>query len=143
MSSITKISYWADTHHPIWIDVVRFAVGSFLFMKGIYFLEHQEVLQSMMPDFVKIVGIVLIVHYVAFAHLVGGVFIMIGLFTRLSVLCQLPILFGAVFITNMATNAFGVEWFISLIVLLVLGILLLMGSGKYSADRYLATHHDR
>jgi putative oxidoreductase len=143
MSSITKISYWADTHHPIWLDVVRVALGSFLFMKGIYFLEHQEMLRAMMPEAVKLTGIIVIVHYVAFAHLVGGIFIAIGLFTRLSVLLQLPVLLGAVFITNMSSNAFGVEWFISFSVLLALGTMLLMGSGKHSADHYLDTHHDR
>ncbi len=143
MELLTDISDWADTHHPKWLDIVRIILGVFLFMKGVYFLQHQEVLRDMMPEFVKLTGIVMMVHYVAFAHLVGGLFITMGLFTRLASLVQLPILFGAVFITNMSTDAFGVEWVISLLVLLALFVMLFMGSGKYSANHYLDTHHDK
>ena len=143
MLSLTKISCWAEIHHPIWLDIIRVALGSYLFMKGLYFLQHQEILGTMLPESVQIAAIVVIVHYITFAHLVGGVCIAIGLFTRLSVLFQLPILLGAVFIKNMSMNAFGAEWFIAFTVLLGLGVMLLMGSGTYSADYYLDKHKDR
>ena len=32
-----------DTHHPMWLDAVRATLGLFLFTKGMFFLQHQEV----------------------------------------------------------------------------------------------------
>lgn len=83
-------------------------------------------------------------HYVAFAHLVGGLLIAIGLLTRLAVVIQIPILLMAVFLVNIdqgflsASN--NLEFELSLIVLVLLIVFLVFGSGKFSVDEYMRKH---
>ena len=144
MDSLHRIGHWADSHHPRWIDFVRIALGMFIFYKGFIFISHREALMDMMNHVDTALFNMAMVHYVAFAHLFGGILITLGLMTRLAVLFQLPILLVAVFMVNINMGFFSVadnlEFEISLLVLVLLVVFLIYGSGKFSADEYMRKH---
>lgn len=144
MNNITKIEHWADTHHPDWIDILRIALGLFILYKGILFISNTAALLDLMKNAdLQFVNLGL-AHYVAFAHLMGGILIAMGLVTRIAILFQLPILIGAVFFVNVKQGFFSVsnnlEFEMSLIVLILLIVFLVYGSGKLSIDQWMKKH---
>jgi uncharacterized membrane protein YphA (DoxX/SURF4 family) len=69
--------------------------------------------------------------------LLCGLFIMVGLFTRISSVVQIPIVAVAILFVNMKSidhNAF--ELFLTIVVLLLLILFAIKGSGTLSADEY-------
>ncbi|MEX2566421.1 MAG: DoxX family protein [Cyclobacteriaceae bacterium] len=144
MDTIHKIEHWADLHHPKWIDFIRVALGLFILYKGILFISNTDALMNLIRnadiDFFHMA----LAHYVAFAHLVGGLLIAMGLLTRLAVIIQIPILLVAVFFVNIeqgflsATN--NLEFEISFLVLILLFVFLIYGSGNFSVDRFMKKH---
>jgi putative oxidoreductase len=81
---------------------------------------------------------------VAFSHLVGGILIAMGLLTRIAILFQIPILLGAVFLVNIQNGLIAVsnnlEFEFSVIVLILLIVFLIFGSGKFSVDNWMKRH---
>lgn len=144
MEAIHKIEHWADTHHPKWMDFIRVVLGLFILYKGILFISNTDALMNLMRE--ADIGFfhMALAHYVAFAHLVGGLLIALGLLTRLAVIVQIPILLVAVFLVNIdqgflsASN--NLEFESSLIVLVLLFVFLIFGSGKFSVDEYMRNH---
>ncbi|MNE72083.1 hypothetical protein D3C80_1679950 [compost metagenome] len=76
-------------------------------------------------------------HIVGFVHLVGGILITIGLLTRFAAVIQIPILIIAVFFVNLS-RGFSVlnnELWLSILVLLLLVLFWVVGSGPLSVDQ--------
>lgn len=74
--------------------------------------------------------------FVSFFHVVGGLMIATGTLTRLALLCQLPILLGAVLLVN-SQNGFqlaNTELWSSALVLGLCLLFLIVGPGRYSVD---------
>lgn len=144
MNTLENIEHWADTHHPRWIDFIRMALGLFIFYKGVIFISDKSSLMNMMNNVDTALFNMAMVHYVAFAHLFGGILIAMGLLTRLAIVFQLPILLVAVFLVNINMGFFSVannlEFEISLMVLVLLIVFLIYGSGKFSIDEYMKRH---
>ncbi|PPK99648.1 DoxX family protein [Parapedobacter indicus] len=139
MNVIERIEHWGDAHHPRWLDVVRIALGIVIFLKGVTFLADTESLRQLIEQTHIKIYTWGIVHYIAFAHLVGGILIAIGLLTRVAIGFQLPVLIGAVFFIN-STRGFSFlnsELWISLVVLVLLVIFFVIGSGPYSLDHQM------
>lgn len=136
---MNRIEHWADTHHPVWVDFVRMALGIFIFMKGIMFIQDTEALQNIMRNSQFQWVSFGLAHYVAFAHLVGGLFIAMGLITRIAILFQIPILLGAVFFINPQRGFYSenAELWSSIIVLILLIFFLVWGSGRLSVDHLI------
>ena len=134
-----RVERWADTHHPIWLDFIRFGLGIFLMVKGIIFLGDSEALFAILRKSQFPWVSIGLAHYVGFAHLVGGLFIAIGLIIRVAILFQLPILLGAVFFINPERGFYSenAELWSSIIVLILLIVFLIYGSGKYSVDHLI------
>ena len=141
MNMIQKIEYWGDTHHPGWLDIVRIGLGIVIFLKGGMFLADTASLRELIEDADIRVYTWSAVHYVAFAHLVGGILIAIGLLTRVAVAFQLPVLFVAVFFVNITRGLtfLNSELWVSLVVLVLLIVFFVVGSGRYSLDHQLTT----
>jgi len=144
MGTVTRIGHWADTHHPVWIDYIRIVLGLFIFYKGILFIGNTDRLMTMMTEIDMGFVNMALAHYVAFAHLVGGLLIAMGLLTRFAIIFQLPILFFAVFFVNIRQGFLSVsnnlEFEISLVVLILLIVFLIYGSGKVSIDEFMKNH---
>jgi len=136
MNLIHRIEHWGDAHHPRWLDIVRIVLGTVIFAKGVSFIADTTILFQLLTSADFHLSIWMAVHYIAFVHIVGGIFIALGFATRIAVVLQLPILIGAVFFVNI-TNGFDFlnsEFWLSLVVLLLLLLFLVVGSGSYSLD---------
>lgn len=141
MSAILKLNRWANAHTNIAIDVLRFALGSFLFYKGIFFFAESNSAETyrMLAVLPGSASNMIIIHIIAMAHVCGGILIALGLITRLAVLFQIPILLAAVFVNLVGEmNTLGLMQ--SGISLLVCLFFLFYGSGKHSVDYSLKMH---
>lgn len=143
MNIIRKIEHWGDVHHAKWLDYLRIILGIVIFGKGVSFISDTSVLQNMITQN-NVFGfsgmmISVAIHIVAFAHLVGGILITLGLVTRFAVVIQIPILIFAVFFVNLAPgfSAPNSELWLSAIVLLLLFLFWIVGSGPFSVDEGL------
>lgn len=136
MGRIKTLNKWANRHSYYPIDILRIALGIFLFYKGVFFMSNLPTLMNLYEPVKPILGDMLLVHYIAPAHFVGGVLIIFGLLTRWAIIAQLPVLIGAVLI-----NFIGVmnptNLVISLSVIALCIFFLFYGSGKHSVDKYL------
>src|SRR5690606_22148587 len=139
MNVIERIEHWGDAHHPRWLDVLRIALGILIFLKGVTFLSDTESLRRL----IELTHIQIytwgVIHYIAFAHLVGGILIALGLLTRVAIAFQLPVLIGAVFLVNITSGLsfLNSELWISVLVLALLMVFFVTGSGPYSLDHQM------
>jgi uncharacterized membrane protein YphA (DoxX/SURF4 family) len=135
MDTVKSLNKWANRHTSYPIDLLRIALGAFLFIKGTTFITgNQEVADAISP-FANFSGGMFILTYVASAHIMGGIMIAVGLLTRWAIWAQLPILVGAVVV-----SAFGYtsaqNLLMAIITLIVCVFFLFYGSGRHSADYY-------
>ncbi|MDH5826027.1 DoxX family protein [Sphingobacterium faecium] len=139
MNLIHKIENWGNVHHPQWIDYLRIVVGFLILIKGLSFVSDLNSVSALVQEVNYTFYIWGGVHYIVFAQIVGGLFIICGFQTRLASIVLLPIIFGAVFFVNI-TNGFSYlngELWLSIVVLFLLVLFLVMGSGKYSLDNLM------
>ncbi|HTE00805.1 MAG TPA: DoxX family protein [Mucilaginibacter sp.] len=141
MNLIHKIEKWGDSHHPQYLDIIRIALGVFLFLKGLGFMENTSYLRAVIENQSDIIVppelLMALVYYVTFVHMVGGILIGIGMLTRFSALMQIPVVFGAVFFINWFQSPFNSDLLSSVIVLIFLFVFMIIGSGKLSLEKYL------
>ncbi len=136
MPTIKSLNKWANAHSYYPLDLLRIALGVFLFIKGINFISNSQVLVDLIKPVQNLAGSMIVIHYVAPAHLVGGVLIAFGLLTRWSVTAQLPLLIGAVLI-NFLGEMNAANLIIASVILVLCIFFLFYGSGKHSVDYYL------
>ena len=136
MASIKSLNKWANAHTYYPLDILRLALGIFLFMKGIDFMSNQAQMAEVLKPFQDLPGGMLILHYIVPAHFMGGFLIVVGLLTRWAVAAQLPILIGAIF-ANFLGEMNSTNLILATITLLVCLFFLFYGSGKHSTDYYL------
>ncbi len=136
MASIKSLNKWANTHTYYPLDLVRVALGVFLFMKGVDIMSNQAQMAEVFKPFENLPGGMFLLHYVVPAHFVGGFLIVVGLLTRWAVLAQLPILIGAVLV-NFLGELNSTNLILASISLASCIFFLFYGSGKHSADYYL------
>ena len=135
MGTIKSLNKWANAHTYYPLDLLRIALGVFLFIKGIDFMSNHAQMAEVIKPFESMPGGMLIIHYVAPAHFVGGLLIVFGLLTRWAVLAQLPILIGAVLV-NFLGEMNSSNLILASVTLLVCLFFLVYGSGKHSSDYY-------
>jgi uncharacterized membrane protein YphA (DoxX/SURF4 family) len=89
-------------------------------------------------------GLGIAVHVVVFANLLGGAMILFGLLTRAASIVLIPVLLGAIFLVNMQAGASQAnsELWLSIIILFLLVLFAIEGSGKLSFDEWMRTHSD-
>jgi putative oxidoreductase len=142
MSITRKMQSWGNTHHPKILDIIRMLLGIFLVVKGFIFLHNTGYLRYLIITNEAInqppAVISFIVFYVTYMHLLGGGLIFLGLFTRLWALLQRPIVFGAVFLVNILSPFVNSELWLSILVLALLCLFVVIGSGPLSIDGLLS-----
>ncbi|MDX1365066.1 DoxX family protein [Arenibacter latericius] len=136
MATVKSLNKWANAHTYYPLDLVRIALGVFLFMKGVDFMSNHAQMVEMIKPFQNMPGGMIIMHYVAPAHFVGGFLLIIGLLTRWVVIAQLPIIIGAILVNFLGEMNLS-NLILATIVLVLLVFFLIYGSGKHSADYYL------
>ena len=147
MKLISNIENWGDKHHPKLIDLIRILLGVFLVFKGTLFFNDMPFLRDLIIE-AKLVDltpetITGLLYYVTYAHLVGGVLIILGLVTRLASLIQIPIVLAAVFLVNIPNRAVHSELWLSVLILALLLLFVIIGSGPISLDRLLTPEDKR
>jgi uncharacterized membrane protein YphA (DoxX/SURF4 family) len=125
----------------VFFELIRIYLGIGLFIRGILFLADSSALTSWLTQAGEVqFGTVALTHYIAFAHLGGGLMLATGIATRIAALLQLPILIGAVFVVHLAeglsTTNQSLEF--SALVLVLLVLVFIRGSGSLSLDEYVA-----
>ncbi len=136
MLTIKSLNKWANAHTYYPLDLLRIALGVFLFLKGIKFISNSQILVDLLKPIQNLAGGMIVIHYVAPAHLIGGILIAFGLLTRWSVAAQLPLLIGAIII-NFVGEMNVANLVIASVVFLLCAFFLFYGSGKHSVDYYL------
>jgi len=136
MATIKSLNKWANAHTYYPLDLLRVALGVFLFIKGVHFMSNLPILLGLYEPFKTYAGDMIMVHYIAPAHFVGGVLIIFGLLTRWAIIAQLPVLIGAVLV-NFLGEMNMENLILSSSVFLICIFFLLYGSGKHSVDKYL------
>ena len=133
-------------NQPRWLTLLRVLLGLVLFWKGITFIyeyaDLQGILHRMAIDVVD-KNASWMAFLITYINLLGGLFITVGLFTRTSCLVQIPILMGAVFFVNnrQGLNQPLYELIVSAVVLVLLIIFAIKGSGVLSADEYFRSYY--
>jgi putative oxidoreductase len=135
MNNVKNLNKWANAHTYLSVDLLRIALGVFLFIKGISFITNIQYLADLISPIDKIGGGMFLIHYIAPAHMIGGIMIVFGLLTRWAIIAQLPILIGAV-IVNFMGEMHSENLLLALIILVICNFFLFYGSGKNSADYY-------
>lgn len=139
MHRFSAFATWAESHRELWLDCVRIYLGLGLFARGLLLITNTstgyfiDMLQRSNHPWV-LTGAML--HYVMLAHFVGGLMLAIGFLTRIAALVQIPVLAGAVFLVHRQDGLFamGQSLEFSALVLFLLCIFLVNGSGKWSLD---------
>ena len=131
---------------PKWFTILRITLGFILFWKGISFIHDSARLEEMIYSTGiglfdnNVQTVALIITYI---HLLGGLFILVGLRTKLACAIQIPIVIGAIAFVNakagMSISNF--ELILSIIVLVLLVLFLIKGSGILSADEYFRSYY--
>ncbi|MBB6502065.1 DoxX family membrane protein [Pedobacter cryoconitis] len=149
MNMVQKIEHWGDIHQTKWLDVIRIVLGLLILSKGIAFIsdtgvQQEWILQHNTLGFSGLMAIA-VLHIVAFAHLVGGLLILMGLLTRFASVIQIPILLGAIFFVNISKgfSFLNSELWLSIIVLLLLVLFWIVGSGPFSVDNWMKAHRPK
>ena len=133
MMTIRSLNKWANAHTYYALDILRVALGVFLFIKGIQFISQTQTLVELITPLQGYAGVMITVHYVASAHLVGGILIAFGLLTRFAIAAQLPILIGAILINFVGEMNVG-NLVLATVVMFISLFFIFYGSGKHSAD---------
>lgn len=122
--------------NPVWMDGLRIALGLFLFVKGIMFLQHNTDVFYIFSQQQDIIGAQKASVFTSVVHIIGGLMIAFGFLTRLSILCQIPLVLGAVLIVNPARGLHieNTELWIAVVILALLIFFMIVGPGRYSVD---------
>ncbi len=136
MFRIKTLNKWANKHTYYPLDLIRFSLGIFLFIKGMEFVGSTQQFVDILKPLQELQGIGMIaIHYVVPAHLIGGILIFFGLYTRWAILAQLPIIIAAVLI-NFNGEMVISNLITSVVVLTLCVFFFAYGSGKHSADYF-------
>ena len=144
MTIFKKFSNWGDAHHPKMLDVIRMLVGLLLVVKGYVYFIHAAYIRDLIIEN-KLINqsedlISAIIFYTTYVQLVGGTMIFLGLLTRLASILVLPIVFGAIFFINILNPFFNAELWLSILVMALLILFIVIGSGPLSLDRFLSNY---
>lgn len=135
MENVKNLNKWANTHTYLPVDLLRIALGVFLFMKGVFFITNIQYLHDLISPIDKFGGGMFLIHYIAPAHMIGGIMIVFGLLTRWAIGAQLPILLGAIMV-NFMGEMHSQNLLLAIAVFMVCLFFFFYGSGKHSADYY-------
>ena len=137
---LQKFDAWLDEYREIAFDLIRIYLGIGLFARGILFLFDASTLVALLPEGAPAWLSESWVHlFVAGFHMVGGLLITAGFWTRIAALSQVPILFGAVFLSLGSLFSANQSLELSSLVLFMLLLVVICGSGDWSLDRLIGS----
>lgn len=136
MSTFSSRIKLLDSKIDMGYSFIRIFLGIALLIRGWLILSNPDLLIELGVErelfiWVSLVGII---------HVVGGFMLFIGFLTRLGALIQIPILISAIFFVYNHTQLMmgGESLELAVLVLFLLGIFSVAGSGPLSVGQYLA-----
>ena len=135
MKFINDIILWLNKNTNVAFSLIRIFLGLALFIRGIILASNPAVITILAGED----KIYWWYSYITIAHLIGGLSLALGLLTRLGALLQIPVLFGAVFLVHLKQGllSVGQSLELSVLVLMLLLLYFIFGSGVFSVDNYL------
>lgn len=135
MKLISSIINWLDNHNNIAYSFVRVFLGAALFVRG-------AILASDPATLTQLAGsnqFYWYYSYIIVIHIIGGLLLAIGFVGRIAAFLQIPVLIGAVFFLHLQKGLATAEQSLELsaLVLVLLIIYFLFGSGVLSVDNYI------
>ena len=139
MALLKNFKDWTANHNPKWLALFRVALGATLLLRGVAFLNN-------LPDLDRLIDENNLTHYkdllmtsIPWIHIAGGFLIIIGLFTRFASFVQIPVLLGALLFITSKKGFFTAQtdFSFSMIILLLLVVFVVEGSGPLSLGSYL------
>ncbi len=130
---------------PVWLTILRIALGFILIWKGVLFIRGTTLLELLIQR--SGIGVFsnnsqILSFIISYLSLLCGLFIACGLYTRTSSIVQIPILLVAVILVNAKTaGESSFELVLSIITLLLLILFAIKGSGTLSADEFFRTYY--
>lgn len=124
---------------------LRIFLGTVLLLKGFAFFKDSNHIHALIKNQgfeILDTNAGAIAFFITYLNLLGGTFIVAGFLTRWIALLQIPVLIGAIiFLTNEAGITFNnTELALSVVILLLLFVFLVRGSGPYSADEFFRSY---
>jgi uncharacterized membrane protein YphA (DoxX/SURF4 family) len=138
MAAHSNKVWWKDP--SVGLDVIRIYLGVGLMVRGALFISRPEVLIDFMNRGDSWFVPLALSQYVVAAHLCGGILLALGLGTRLAAAVQIPPLLGAVLLVHMGEGLLtaGQSLEFAALVLAMLGVFSIFGSGRVSLEAWLA-----
>ncbi|MCZ6705575.1 MAG: DoxX family protein [Bacteroidetes bacterium] len=130
----------SKTHDDVALDIIRGFLGVALFVRGLLFIsDSSRIITLVETGNMDYLVPSLLLYAAILAHIMGGLMLAVGLLTRIAAMIQIPVLLGAVFIAIIQGGLFLPEQSLELsaLVLVLLGILFVFGSGPFSLDRVI------
>lgn len=137
---LSRFYQWIEKRSNLFVDLVRIYLGVGLFVRGILFFNKPVLLsESLLSAGQYSDSANFLAHLIAMIHVAGGLMLAVGFLTRLAALIQIPILFVAVFFVHLPEGLMttGQSLEFSALVLFLLIILFVRGSGRLSLDSYV------
>ncbi|MDB5203910.1 MAG: DoxX family protein [Ferruginibacter sp.] len=134
-----------DQSIPHWLTLARIVLGLTILWKGISFFRDASSLETILQNTgsnIFSTNSQSLAFIITYLHLLGGLFIAVGLFTRWVSILLIPIVLGAIiFVTGKSGISFNNgELLLSVIVLILLVVFAIKGSGTISADEYFRSY---
>ncbi len=141
---ILRLEDWGDRHHPAWMDFIRIILGVFLFIKGFFLFEHSILITNFILTHNLEYLNFMTAQYFILINMGGGLLIASGMLTRFASLLNIPIIVIEAFFAGIPANTAFINsnFALSLMVLALMVLFLVYGSGTISVDNYLNTHED-
>lgn len=136
----TVTTHKSSVSQPTWLTILRIVLGIVLIWKGVNFILDISALESMIEQtgigvFSHSSGAIALV--VSVLSLLCGFFITVGLFTKVSSIVMIPIVIVAIIFVEMKNiERNSLELILTIIVLALLILFAIKGSGPLSADEY-------
>ena len=136
MKLFDDLSKWLEMHNDLAYSLMRIFLGTALFIRGALLMSDPAAI-TQLAGADKLYWWY---SYITIAHLVGGALLALGLLTRLAAMLQIPVLVGAVFFIHMQQGLLtvGQSLELAVLVLVLLIVYFLFGSGILALDRYIA-----
>jgi len=130
----------SKTHRDVALDIIRVFLGVALFIRGLLFIsDSSRIINLVQIGNMDYLVPALLLYAAILTHIMGGLMLAVGLLTRIAALIQIPVLMGAVFIAIIQGGLFlpAQSLELSALVLFLLGVLFVFGSGPFSLDRVI------
>ena len=145
MEKVTPLQQNPFITQPKWLTLLRIILGFIILWKGFTFFRNSVTVETMLKGgsfYLLSDNSQIVAFIITYINLLGGFFILVGLFTRWMCVIQIPIIIGAIAFVNSKAgmSLSNTELMLSVIVLVLLIVFAVKGSGVLSADEYFKNY---